>query len=162
MARGGIPLIYMGDEVGMLNDVSYRQDPEKANDSRWLHRPRMDWASANKRHDPQTVEGKLFAGFLKLIAARKSSPALHNFALFQPMWTDNEHILAFGRNRHDGNVLVVANFDDGPQSVRDDLPSHAGVVGRPRNLLAEDVPVNTADGRMYLEPYETLWLVGDD
>ncbi len=162
MARGGIPLIYMGDEVGLLNDNSYLQDPEKANDSRWLHRPRMDWAKADKRHDPHSVEGRLFTGLLKLIKARKSNSALHNFALYQPMWTDNVHVLVFGRRRHDGNLLVLANFDEYPQSVQDDLPGHAGIIGTVSNLLAEHMPLNTAGGRIYLEPYETLWLAGED
>lgn len=161
MARGGIPLIYMGDEVGLLNDTSYLQDPEKAKDSRWLHRPRMDWAKVDKRHDPHSIEGRLFAGLCKLIQARKSTPLLHNFALFQAMWTDNAHVLAFGRRRHEGNVLVLANFDEHPQSVKDDLPYHAGVVSAVRNLLA-DTPLNIANGRIHLEPYESLWLVGEE
>ena len=162
MARGGIPLIYMGDEVGLLNDNSYLQDPKKANDSRWLHRPRMDWSKMGKRHDPHSVEGRLFAGLLKLIKVRKSNPLLHNFALFQPMWTDNVHVLAFGRRRPEGNLLVLANFHEHPQSVQDDLPHQVGIVGSVRNLLAEQLPLNTTGGRLYLEPYETLWLVGDD
>ena len=162
MARGGIPLIYMGDEVGLLNDSAYLQDPEKANDSRWMHRPRMDWAKVDRRHDPDAVEGRLFAGLLKLIRVRKSSPALHNFALYQPMWTDNEHVLAFGRQRHDGNLLLLANFDEHPQSVQDDLPGRADIVGTVRDLLAEHTPVNITDGRIHLDPYQTLWLTGQD
>ena len=162
MARGGIPLIYMGDEVGLLNDSAYLQDPEKANDSRWMHRPRMDWAKVDRRHDPDAVEGRLFAGLLKLIRVRKSSPALHNFALYQPMWTDNEHVLAFGRQRHDGNLLLLANFHEHPQSVQDDLPGRADIVGTVRDLLAEHTPVNITDGRIHLDPYQTLWLTGQD
>ncbi len=162
LARGGIPLIYMGDEIGLLNDTSYLDDPEKAHDSRWLHRPRMNWAKVAKRHDLHSVEGRLFAGLLNLIRVRKSTPALHNFALYQPMWTDNDHVLAFGRRRHDGDLLLLANFDEHPQSVPGDLPNHVGIVGSVRNLLAEDTPVNTSGGRLHLEPYETLWLMGQD
>jgi len=162
MARGGIPLIYMGDEVGLMNDYTYLQDPEKAHDSRWLHRPRMDWSKVGRRHDPHSIEGRLFNGLLKLIQARKSTPLLHNFALFQPMWTDNVHVLAFGRRRHDCHVLVLANFDEHPQSVQDDMPYHAGIAGATRNLLAEHTPLNTANGSIYLEPYESVWLVGED
>jgi amylosucrase len=161
LARGGIPLIYMGDEVGLMNDDSYLQDPEKAEDSRWLHRPRMDWAKVARRHDPQSVEGRLFSGLLKLIQTRKSHPVLHNFALYQPMWTDNAHVLAFARRRHDGHLFVLANFHEQLQSVQADLPYHAGIVGEIRNLLAEDTPLNSADGRLYLEGYQTLWLFGD-
>jgi len=161
MARGGIPLIYMGDEVGLINDDTYLQDPEKAHDSRWLHRPRMDWAKVDRRLDPHSVEGRLFAGFCKLIRARKSTPLLHNFALRQPMWTDNVHVLALGRRHHEGNVLVLANFDEHPQSVQDHLPYNAGVVSGVRNLLA-DTPLNIANGRIHLEPYESIWLAGEN
>jgi len=162
MARGGIPLIYMGDEVGLLNDTSYLQDPEKAYDSRWLHRPRMDWSKVKNRHNLHTVEGRLFAGLLKLIKVRRSTPALHNFALFQAMWTDNVHVFAFGRLRYDGNILVLANFDEHPQSVQADLPYHAGIKGALINQLTEHAPPNMANGRIQLEPYEALWLTDKD
>ena len=162
MARGGIPIIYMGDEVGLLNDTSYMQDPDKAYDSRWLHRPKMDWTKADKRHDRHSVEGRLFSGLLKLIKARRSTPALHNFALFQAMRSDNGHVFAFARQRHDGKVLVLANFDEHQQSVPDDLPCHAGIVGAIRNVLADQKPLNLINGRIQLEPYEALWLTDED
>ena len=38
-AHGGLPLIYMGDELGLLNDASYLDDPHRRDDNRWMHRP---------------------------------------------------------------------------------------------------------------------------
>ena len=55
LSIGGIPLIYLGDETAMLNDYSYANDPAKAGDSRWVHRPFADWqrdASAPRRRRP--------------------------------------------------------------------------------------------------------------
>jgi hypothetical protein len=46
--------------------------------------------------------------------------------------------------------------------MQDDLPYHAGIVGAVRNVLAEHTHLNTANGRIHFEPYETLWLVGED
>ena len=43
IASGGLPAIYMGDEAAMLNDHRYRDDPSRAHEGRWLHRPAMDW-----------------------------------------------------------------------------------------------------------------------
>jgi len=43
IASGGLATTYMGDEAGLLNDRSYRDDPERAHEGRWLHRPAMDW-----------------------------------------------------------------------------------------------------------------------
>ena len=49
---GGIPLIYLGDEIGTLNDYSYRQNAAKAGDSRWVHRPFTDWEKMEQRKVP--------------------------------------------------------------------------------------------------------------
>ena len=43
IASGGLATTYMGDEAGLLNDHSYRDDPDHAHEGRWLHRPAMDW-----------------------------------------------------------------------------------------------------------------------
>lgn len=138
------------------------QNPEKAQDSRWLLRSRMDWTKMARRHDLQTVEGRLFSGLLNLIQARKPHSVLHNFAVFQPMRTDNEHVLVFGRRRHDGHLLVLANFHEHAESVQAHLLDHAGICGEIRNLLAEQRLFVRADRRLHLKPYETLWLVGED
>ena len=161
LARGGIPLVYMGDELGLLNDPSYLQDPEKAADSRWLHRPAMDWSMADRRHDPESVEGRLFAGLCHLIRVRRAHPHFHNFALFQAMWTDNEHVLAFARRRQDSHLLVLANFSEYPQTVQADLPHIAGLPGLPIDLLADRETMSSGNGRIELGPYGLRWLAGD-
>ena len=56
----GIPVLYSGDEIGMENDLSYHNDPYKADDSRYLHRGKMDWNKAELRQDLSTTEGRLF------------------------------------------------------------------------------------------------------
>src|SRR5450432_3771434 len=38
LSAGGIPLIYLGDEIATLNDYSYKNVPARMNDSRWVHR----------------------------------------------------------------------------------------------------------------------------
>lgn len=43
IASGGLPTIYMGDEAAMLNDHRFRDDPLRAHEGRWLHRPAMAW-----------------------------------------------------------------------------------------------------------------------
>ena len=58
---GGIPLIYMGDELAMRSDPGWAADPAHAHDNRWMHRPLMDWDLAARRHDPDSLEGRVFA-----------------------------------------------------------------------------------------------------
>ena len=71
---GGIPLLYIGDEIGMLNDYSYDQDPDKAGDSRWLHRGHFDWERAEQRRDPKTASARIYQGMLRL-QLRHQNPA---------------------------------------------------------------------------------------
>ena len=40
LSTGGLPQLYLGDEVGQLNDYRYVDDPAHRDDSRWVGRPR--------------------------------------------------------------------------------------------------------------------------
>lgn len=113
---GGIPLIYLGDELGVLNDYSYRQDPAKAHDSRWVHRPFTDWAAAEKRHDPSSLEGRLYQGLQRLVAMRKRTPALSGGEL-QVINTGSPHVLGYARSAGHQRVLIFANFSEQNQVV---------------------------------------------
>jgi len=42
-AASGIPLLFLGEEWGLLNDNTFSQDPDKQDDSRWIHRVKMNW-----------------------------------------------------------------------------------------------------------------------
>lgn len=157
----GIPLIYMGDEVGLLNHYAYRDDPNKASDSRWLHRPPMDWDKADQRNDPSTVEGRIHQGLKHLLWARKSCSLLHSFAAIFPMWTDNEQVWALCRKRPEGSVLFLANFSEAWQSVDATIIPNGGLSGEVRDLLAPGTNLNASEGRLYLAPYQSLVLIGD-
>ncbi|MCP9927649.1 alpha-amylase family glycosyl hydrolase [Cyanobium sp. CH-040] len=159
LGAGGIPVIHMGDELGLTNDPSYGADPLRAGDSRWLNRPRMDWQRARQRHDGRTVPGRLFGGLRRLIEARRATSLFHGFGLFQPLWTGNEHVLAYARKRPEGTVLVLANVEECPQSIEAELPRHAGLPGELRDLLAAGAPPPLRDGRLQLEPLSCRWLV---
>src|SRR3954451_17413100 len=54
-AHGGLPLIYMGDELGLRNHLRYGAARARAEETRWMPRPPMDWTAAERRHDPATV-----------------------------------------------------------------------------------------------------------
>jgi amylosucrase len=43
-ALPGVPMVYMGDEIALDNDIHFRDDPELGHEGRWLHRPRMPWS----------------------------------------------------------------------------------------------------------------------
>ncbi|GAB4209956.1 MAG: alpha-amylase family protein [Roseiflexaceae bacterium] len=161
MAYGGIPLIYMGDELGLLNDSTYLDDPAKAEDNRWMHRPPMDWAKAAARHDPAThMAAHIYRGMRQLIEARRTTRAFHGGGTTQPLWTDNSSVFAFSKSYYGSLVVVLANFSEHPQSISAGLLGDAGLTGKPRNLLGR--PPALADGRIWLEPYESVWLTSEE
>jgi amylosucrase len=116
LTAGGIPLIYLGDEIGTLNDYSYRDDPAHERDSRWVHRPRADWEKYVKRNDPNCIEGRVYLGLQNLIALRKKNEAFSAGEL-EIIPTKNDHVLGF-RRKHAGDYAVIfANFSEHPQTI---------------------------------------------
>jgi amylosucrase len=120
LSVGGIPLLYLGDEVGTLNDYSFRADSSKAGDSRWVHRPHTDWDRVAKRLDPDTTEGRIFQGLQRLIQVRVNCPILGqgSMEIIEP---DNDHVLAFARILENERVLVFANFSESAQVLSANL-----------------------------------------
>ena len=155
-AYGGIPLIYMGDEIGQLNDHSYLEDPDLANDSRWIHRPFMDWEKTAERHDPQTITGRIYQGLCQLIEARKRTVVLHAETAVYPIWTHNDHVFGLLRDNPRGRLLILANVTEEPQTVSHDRLQQLNFSGLLYNRLTEK-PINMWQD-LTLEPYQVVWL----
>ena len=149
LTLGGIPLIYLGDEVGVLNDYGYRNDPSKAADSRWVHRPVYDWKKFERRSNPESVEGKIFSGIRRLISIRKETPAFGGINL-QSIHTDDKHVLGFVRYTDTKRVLVFANFSESEQRISSNLLRVYGHSYRFRNLINGD-HIDLVD--IILEPF---------
>ena len=157
---GGIPLIYMGDELAMLNDPHWHEDPAHGDDNRWLHRPAMDWAQAARRSDPDSVEGRVFAAIRALIAARRALLALRSGGDTEILPTENRHVLAYRRTHpRSAPFLSVTNFSDYPQAVDARLAGRAR-LNEPRVVHATTGETVLAAGRMELSPWSFAWLTG--
>lgn len=162
LSFGGIPLIYYGDEIGMLNDGSFLHDENKAHDNRWLHRPKIDWEKAERRHRHGSVEQLIFDGLKKLIAVRKTIPAFADFNNRELLAVDNEHLFVFFRNSLQGTgetVLVVANFDAKPQHL--DLANLGNrgqfLYGQLKDFASGETPALFKD-QLVIPPYRFYWL----
>ncbi len=156
-AFGGIPLIYMGDEIGLLNDRGYVDDPHLVADSRWIHRPYMDWEKAADRHEKQTITGRLFQGFCQLVAARKRTLVLHARTAVTPVWTHNDQVLGLVRESAYGRLLILANFTEQSQIISRTRLQELGFGGLLVNRLEEQILNPWQD--ITLEPYQTYWLM---
>ena len=112
LSQSGIPVIYSGDEIGQVNDYSYKDDPEKSDDSRYLHRGKFDWKLAENRHDPATVQGKLFPMLDKLEHIRSSHGIFNSNVPIHTIDTWDNSILAFVRENDEEKFIGIYNFSE--------------------------------------------------
>ncbi|MBR3377306.1 MAG: amylosucrase [Mogibacterium sp.] len=106
----GIPVLYSGDEIGMLNDYDYHNDPGKQADSRNIHRGKMDWKKADERFDPATVTARIFSEIKKLIMIRKYNDVFHSDAHVYPVDTGDNRVLGIIREYEGKRLLGLFNF----------------------------------------------------
>ena len=153
---GGVPLLYMGDELAQDNDTTYLDDPELAGDNRWMHRPYFDDAAAARRRDPQSVEGRVFGWFRALVRARAGLPALHAAGESAVLTCDSPHVLAW-RRRHprSGHFVGLVNFAEQPTAVDARLLDGFGALG---TVLSSDGPPLVQDGRLRLPGLSFVWM----
>jgi amylosucrase len=153
---GGIPLIYLNDEVGTQNDYRYRNDPAKAHDSRWVHRPATDWEKMSFRREPDTIESKLYLNLKHLIDLRKSHPVFSGCEM-QIIHTGNESVFGYFRSHGSERVLIFANFSEGNHIIPSNLLRLYGLSYKFKDLLKNET-IPFAD--LTLEPYQFVCLVG--
>lgn len=152
MTVGGIPLIYLGDEIGTLNDYSYRDHPLHKRDSRWAHRGAADADAYARRGDPKTVEARVFQSFKDLIATRKAHPAFAGGEL-EVIATENVHVLGYARLHAGQRAVVFANFSESEQAIPAKVIAQQNLAGKPRLYGLSDI---SATGDLVLQPLEFI------
>jgi amylosucrase len=162
LSFGGIPLLYYGDEIGTLNDCSYVYDENKVGDSRWMHRPKIDWEKAALRNKIGTPEQSIFSALKKMIAVRKEIPAFADFNNRELIDAGNSHLFVFSRVNHQkasDHVLVVANFDTTTQYLDMSVVRKKGFfqIGQIMDLYSGESPAVVND-RIELPPLHFYWL----
>jgi len=117
LSTGGIPLLYLGDEVAQLNDYGFADRPEEAGDSRWVHRPFRPAQNYTDRADAGTPAGRVFTRLARLLAVRRSTPELAGNELIA-FDAHVASVVAFVRPGDAGfDVLVMANVADSPVTI---------------------------------------------
>lgn len=118
LAQSGIPMLYSGDEIGQVNDYTYREDPDKAGDSRYIHRGRFPWKLAEKRRDETSVQGKLFAALGRLEQIRKREPVFDASASVYTYDVHNDAILCILREKDGERFFGIFNFSDREETAQ--------------------------------------------
>lgn len=110
--QSGIPVLYGGDEIGQVNDYSYKEDPNKASDSRYLHRGAMNWKLAENITDETTVEGQIFTRLSKLEQIRKQERVFVSNADTWTIETWDSSVLCIGRYFEGEKMIGLFNFSE--------------------------------------------------
>ena len=157
---GGVPLIYMGDELALRNDPGWAEHAAHQHDNRWMHRPLMDWDAAARRHDPECVEGRAFAALRGLAAARRSLLALRAGGRTELLPTENRSVLAYRRaHPRSAPFLSLTSFSDVTQSVDAGIIARAG-LSEPVHVHSSTGQLSIRAGRIELPPWSFVWLAG--
>ncbi len=156
---GGIPLLYMGDELALTNDYGFIDVPEHRDDNRWMHRPQMPWELANTRQDTSTVHGQAFAATRNMARVRRELPQLHAATQTQVLVPNDPGIVLFVRRHAAGIYVGLFNITDSwrmfPGSALRDL-GLGGSASRAYEHL-EGQHISLLD-QMHIPPYAAWWL----
>ena len=155
LSSGGIPLIYLGDEVGTLNDFGYQDDVAKADDSRWVHRSERVKSLYANRHDQNTVAGQIYSGLKRMLVQRAGSEAFTGGHL-TGFRTGNSSVLGYQRGTDGVKVLVLANFSEFEQPCSPEIFS--AMPAEVKDLLGNDLVTLGLRQGLTLRPYQAVWL----
>jgi amylosucrase len=154
LSFGGLPVIWMGDEVGLLNDLGWADDPAHAADNRWAHRPRMPWPV------PEDTDG-IREGLDHLLHVRASLPHLHAASPTEVWDPRDPGVLLVVRRSPHGPLLAAANMTDRAAHVPSEVFYWLGMAGGELvDHLTGDRPRFDGDS-IALGPYAAAWLTAE-
>ena len=108
----GIPVLRSGDEIGQLNDYTYKADPSRASDPRWLHNGHFNWILARNRADAETIQGRIFNSLEQLESIRASHPVFAPEIPAHTLETWEKSLLALVRETSEEKLICIYNFSD--------------------------------------------------
>ncbi len=112
LTQSGIPMLYSGDEIGQLNDYDYKEDVNKRQDSRYIHRGKFLWDLAEKRHKKGTHQSLIFGGLSRLEKIRREHSVFRSDAAVYTYDVKDNGLLAILRENEEERFLAIFNFAD--------------------------------------------------
>lgn len=150
MTLSGIPMLYSGDEIGQLNDYSYKENPAKAADSRYVHRGQFRWRTAANRGRKGTAQYRLFHGISFLEELRKTYRVFLNAAAVRTSDTHDPALLCLVRELDGQKLTAVFNFSGERKTAWIDEPGSCTDLLSGETLEGRNVP---------MPPYGVRWML---
>ena len=117
LTQSGIPMLYSSDEVGRLNDYSYKDDPDKAADSRYIHRGAFQWDLAKKRKSKTSVEGQIFQTLSRMEQIRRQESVFDKDCDVYTYDVHDDSILCILRQKGNERFIGIFNFSDSEKTA---------------------------------------------
>lgn len=114
LAQSGIPVLYSGDEIGQTNDYTYKNDPDKCADSRYLHRGNFPWDKVENK-DP--VAMKIFDALRHMEDIRASHDVFSCNANVYTIETGCASVLGIVREYAGHELRAFFNFSSMDQLI---------------------------------------------
>ncbi|MDD6404805.1 MAG: alpha-amylase family protein [Clostridiales bacterium] len=114
LAQSGIPVLYSGDEIGQTNDYTYKNDPDKCADSRYLHRGNFPWDKVEKK-DP--IAMKIFDALRHMEEIRASHDVFSCNANVYTIETGCASVLGIVREYAGHELRAFFNFSNMDQLI---------------------------------------------
>ncbi len=155
---GGLPVIWMGDELALPNDPTWDADPAHADDNRWVHRPRMPWADGDPRAAPGPPGRAVYDGLRHLVAVRAGTPHLHAAVAAEVLDARDPGVLLVARRHPLGAMLGAYNVTAEERCVPLEVLHGLGLdLGHVVDRLTAEPP-RVVDGAVQMPPYAARWL----
>jgi amylosucrase len=149
LSVGGVPLLYAGDELGLINDYSYQNDNSKKHDARWVQRINVADNMLESSPNPQISQS-----LQQLVQIRQNNP-IFGAASTSFLNAPNHHCFAYMRENETERCLCLVNFSEHELEI----PKEAlEVLGQ--SIATDLVTHTTVDCKqpLALGSYQFVWL----
>jgi amylosucrase len=152
---GGLPMLFYGDELGYVNDYSWKDDPGKHYDNRWMHRPPFNWEKNARIHQKGTTEASIFGSTRKMLELRRSHKVFSDLKNMTWLTPHNIHVAGYLRRFEQVKMYCLYNFSNADAWVTWHLfKEHGQPTGRLRNhWTGNEVVVGPDHEHLVIPPY---------
>lgn len=151
MSLKGFMMLSSGDEIGQVNDYGYKNNPDVAADSRYLHRSPFNWENAELRRKKGTVQNEIWRGLKKMEQIRRQNPCFRNEANVTTWDTCQMSVFAIRRTFKEKELICIANFSgEGKMACLPTLDAQYEDLFRKERVSMQSV---------WMAPYQYRWCV---
>ena len=101
-----------------MNDYTYKEDPEKREDSRYIHRGKFCWDLEERIDEPGTVQDRLFHALRKLEVLRAGDAVFDSRVPFYMAQTGDISVLCLVRRGEKETAMGIFNFSRDARRIR--------------------------------------------